>query len=74
MRCIRKGGDPVKEAVVFFQIKSEKLHPLAKVGYKVISSNGQTIVYCTDDGPLDHTFRDQWLAWKKRKAEEEKSS
>jgi hypothetical protein len=58
----------MRDAVVFFHIKDRAAHPLTRIGYTSINSDGDLIVYCTDDGPLDGQYRALWLEWKKGEA------
>ncbi len=56
----------MKDELVFFHVKSPELNPMTKIGYTSIKSHGKTIVYCTDDGPLDPQYRTQWLEWRNK--------
>jgi hypothetical protein len=56
----------MRDAIVFFHIKDVVAHPLTRIGYTSINSEGGLIVYCTDDGPLDGQYRTAWLEWRKK--------
>lgn len=57
----------MRDSIVFFHIKDPAAHPLTRIGYTSINSDGHLIVYCTDDGPLDGQYRTMWMEWKKKK-------
>jgi hypothetical protein len=56
------------DSIVFFHIEDSSKHPVTSAGYKTFNSAGACIVYCTDDGPLDSSYRSAWEAWKKEEA------
>ncbi len=56
----------MKDELVFFHVKGKDHHPLTKVGYTSIRSQGKVIIYCTDEGPLDPQYRTLWLEWRKK--------
>lgn len=57
---------PMRDSVIFFHIKDAAVHPLTRIGFKSIDSDGRVIVYCTDEGPLDPLYRAAWIEWREK--------
>ncbi len=55
------------ERLSFLVLKDPKVHAVTRMGLKVLPTEDRLVVYCTDDGPLDPRYTDQWLEWRRQR-------